>query len=426
MDEVCSLFICTTCNTSMCLCCGTLKVKRNHFSEMTCLFWAKKELVLAMRVVKRKVQVIINKKCSISPPFKITSSQVERGGNIEAVEGVQQGGGYENNLGDVSALVGVQAETPIVGKSRGQEAMPQETNLPEEGSVSTMGEGSEEKEKGTEVSNKGGASKKVQGREEYVFDEGKLMEKYNETPHHVAAIKGFPRRKTMMFFHLKDRIPIVKNGKFLHFLFNTKDCEGTVDALQVTMESYEEKFGSKFEDITLKPTVGATGGRGKDTVTGGNTHRRSQAWLKGLTWAFNLITDFIQSNPEFGLFDWSVATLDEVDIFLGYLWVWMGPQEGGSSLGGTRYQSDSLKQMKTKLHNLIAEVLKRPDVDLNSPAMVFSNNMYIAKRNRTAAEPMEGNAGDRKRKALEVADREKMDAWMLEDLSKVLFLLVFS
>ena len=108
-------------------------------------------------------------------------------------------------------------------------------------------------------------------------------------------------------------------------------------------------------------------------------------------------------------------------IFLGYLWVWMGPQEGGSSLGGTRYQSDSLKQMKTKLHNLIAEVLKRPDVDLNSPAMVFSNNMYIAKRNRTAAEPMEGNAGDRKRKALEVADREKMDAWMLEDLSKVLF-----
>ena len=145
--------------------------------------------------------------------------------------------------------------------------------------------------------------------------------------------------------------------------------------------------------------------------------------IRDRTWAFNLITDFIQSNPEFGLFDWSVATLDEVDIFLGYLWVWMGPQEGGSLLGGTRYQSDSLKQMKTKLHNLIAEVLKRPDVDLNSPAMVFSNNMYIAKRNRTAAEPMEGNAGDRKRKALEVADREKMDAWML---SKVLFLLVFS
>ena len=38
----------------------------------------------------------------------------------------------------------------------------------------------------------------------------------------------------------------------------------------------------------------------------------------------------------------------------------------------------------------------------------------------------EGNAGDRKRKALEVADREKMDAWMLEDINKVLFLLVFS
>ena len=215
---------------------------------------------------------------------------------------------------------------------------------------------------------------------------------------------------------------MVKNKRFLHSLYNSKNAEETVAALQVTKESYEDKFKEKFEDVTVKPTVGATGGRGKDTVGGGNTFRRSEAWIKGVNWAFNLVTEFVLANPEFGLFNWSAATLDDIDLVLGYLWVWLGPQEGGSSLGITRYQSDSLKQMKTKLHNLICDVLKRPDVDLNSPAMTFSNNQYIAKRNRTAAEPMERMAGDRKRRAIEVEDRQKMDAWMVEDLDKVLVL----
>ena len=216
-----------------------------------------------------------------------------------------------------------------------------------------------------------------------------------------------------MFYRLTGRITIAKNRKFLQLMYNTKNAEETV--LQVTKESYEEKFGEKFEDVKIKPTVGATGGRGKDTVQVGNAFRRSEAWLKGVLWAFNAVTDFVEANAEFGLFNWSVATLEEVDVFLGHMWVWLGPQEGGSSLGETRYQSDSLKQLKTKFHNLICHVLKRPDVDLNSPAMTFSNNQYIAKRNMTAAEPMLGNAGDRKRKAIEVADQDKMDSWMCDE-----------
>ena len=265
--------------------------------------------------------------------------------------------------------------------------------------------------------NNGGVSIKA-GGEPFSLDEEKLAEKYSETPDHLHSIKAFPRRTFEMFYRLKERIPIAKNKKFLQSLYNTKNAEETVGAFQVTKQSYEEKFGEPYEDVKVKPTVGATGGRGKDTVAGGNIYRRSEAWLKGVNWGFNVFTDFVEANPEFGLFNWSAATLEEIDLFLGYLWVWLGPQEGGSSLGGTRYTSETLKQMKTKFHNLICEVLKRPDVDLNSPAMSFSNNQYIAKRNRTAAEPMEGNAGDRKREALGVADIEKMDTWMA-DLNKV-------
>ena len=265
-----------------------------------------------------------------------------------------------------------------------------------------------------------GASETKVGREPFSLDEEKLLEKYRETPQHLSIIKAFPRRKVEMFYCLKGRIPVAKNRKFLQSLYNTKNAEETVAAFQVTKESYEEKFGEPFVEVVMKPTVGATGGRGKDTVAGGNEFRRSESWLNGITWVFNSVTDFIKANEEFGLFDWSAATFEEVDVFLGYYWVWLGPQEGGSSLGGTRFTSESLKQLRTKLHNLISEVLKRPDVDLNSPGMAFSNNQYIAKRNRTAAEPMEGNAGDRKRVAIGVADREKMDAWLQSDLNEVL------
>ena len=45
IDDVCSLFTCTYCNTSMCLCCKVVKVKRSHFSETTCNFWINKNQI---------------------------------------------------------------------------------------------------------------------------------------------------------------------------------------------------------------------------------------------------------------------------------------------------------------------------------------------------------------------------------------------
>lgn len=333
-----------------------------------------------------------------------------RSGDVKTVETLRKpsrktrqssdmGSEFENNLGEVKAGSSKDGgESNEAGNVEGAEVS--------EGAASMV-----------ECSSKADSSKA--GLEPFSFDEEKLAEKYRETPDHLCSIKSFPRRTFNMFYRLKDRIPMSKNTRFLQSLFNTKNAEETVSAFQLTKQSYEEKFGERFEDVKLKPTAGATGGRGKDTVAGGNAFRRSEAWLKGVNWAFNVVTDFVEANEEFGLFNFEVATFEEIDLFLGYLWVWLGPQEGGSSLGGTRYTSDTLKQMKTKFHNLICDVLKRPDVDLNSPAMTFSNNQYIAKRNRTAAEPMEGNAGDRKREAIGVVDTEKMDTWIQADLNKV-------
>ena len=257
-------------------------------------------------------------------------------------------------------------------------------------------------------------------REEFVLNVEELGKKYPTSIEHVQIIKKFPRREWELFQELENRIPAAKNPEFLFQLFNGGDVETTVEAFLLTKESYEEKFGKQLEDIEVRPTMGATGGRGMDTAAKGSKMAKSAAWLSGLTWAYNMFSDFIKANPEFRCFDWTSATFEEVDVYLGYLWLWMGPQEGGGSLGVTRYTSDSLKQIKTKFQNLLVHMLKRKDINLSHTSMTFSNNMYLSKRNLTALEPMEGNAGDRKRVAIDQPDRDKMDQWMSPDLEQVI------
>lgn len=257
--------------------------------------------------------------------------------------------------------------------------------------------------------------------------EGKEMEelleafrtKFEPSEQHVQTIKNFPRRKDELFQRLKDRIPPSKNPDFLQELYGNNDVNAVVASLQMTEADYEAKHKKKLPEIQVRPTMGATGGRGKDTQAGSNARIKSTTWLNGLLWAYNMIADFVAANKEFGCFDWESANLEDIDVFVGYLWVWMGPKEGGGSLGGTRFTTDSLKQFKTKIQNLIIHILKRRDVDLTSISMTFANNMYNAKRNSTGIEPMSGNAGDRKRTALSREDSAKMDDWMLSDLDQV-------
>ena len=258
--------------------------------------------------------------------------------------------------------------------------------------------------------------------------EGKEMEelleafrtKFEPSEQHVQTIKNFPRRKDELFQRLKDRIPPSKNPDFLQELYGNTDVNAVVASLQMTEADYEAKHKKKLPEIQVRPTMGATGGRGKDTQAGSNARIKSTTWLNGLLWAYNMIADFVAANKEFGCFDWESANLEDIDVFVGYLWVWMGPKEGGGSLGGTRFTTDSLKQFKTKIQNLIIHILKRRDVDLTSISMTFANNMYNAKRNSTGIEPMSGNAGDRKRTALSREDSAKMDDWMLSDHDQVM------
>ena len=195
--------------------------------------------------------------------------------------------------------------------------------------------------------------------------------------------------------------------------------KSTIEYFQLNEVEYENKFNEKVPEVVTTVPSGPTGGRGKDTLTSQNTLIRSTSWLNGVVWAYNQLSDFTSDNPEFGNFDWSVATLDDIDVFMGYFWLWHAPQEGGSSLGKTRFTVETLKQIRTKIQNVINHMLKRKDVNLSSQAMTFSNNMYISKRNSTAVEPMVGNAGDRKRVALTKEDREKLDEWMTSSLETV-------
>ena len=112
--------------------------------------------------------------------------------------------------------------------------------------------------------------------------------------------------------------------------------------------------------------------------------------------------------------NWYTASAVELDVVIGHWWLWLAPKENGTSLGGTRYTVLSLKNIKTKMQNLLNDMLKRRDIDLNSPAMKISTNFYYAKRNMTAEEPMVGVEGDRERKAMSDADKEKLDNWIVQ------------
>ena len=146
---------------------------------------------------------------------------------------------------------------------------------------------------------------------------------------------------------------------------------------------------------------------------------KSDVWVNSLNTIFNMLMEFVQDKQEFRFFNWYIATAAEIDLILGHFFLWMAPQEGGNSLGGTRYTTRTLKQIKTKIQNMLKHFLKRTDIDINSPSFAFTQNMYSMKRNKTAEEPMEGLQGDRERKAFEEEDKIKLDMWRTEPLDQV-------
>ena len=198
------------------------------------------------------------------------------------------------------------------------------------------------------------------------------------------------------------------------------DALATFDDYNLTKETYKLKYGEDFKPSSHLLAKGPCGANSRniDTVASSVRSMKSSSWLQGFTWVHNQMVGFVHDKPEFRNFDWLTATATEYDIVLGYFWLWLGPQENGGALGH-RYTADSLKQIKTKIVNLTQFMLKRTDINLNSPAMRFSKSEMEAKRNKTAEEPMKQNAGARKRVALEEEDRVKMDRWMTKPVDKV-------
>ena len=253
----------------------------------------------------------------------------------------------------------------------------------------------------------------------YVLDEVKLKEDYKDSPEHIEAIKNFPRLDYEVFNPVENKIPASKNHKFLHLLFNSNDAEDTLATFQLTRKGFEEKYKTKFEEVETNPTHGATGGRGKDTLKSGVLKIKSDVWVNSFNTIFNMLMEFVQDKQEFRFFNWFIATAAEIDLLLGFFFLWMAPQEGGNSLGGTRYTTRTLKQIKTKVQNMMKHFLKRPDIDINSPSFAFTQNMYSMKRNKTAEEPMEGLQGDRERKTFEEEDKVNLDMWRTQPLEQV-------
>ena len=252
----------------------------------------------------------------------------------------------------------------------------------------------------------------------FLLDEASIDRKYAKSPEHAERIKNLPRRENELFLHVEGRICGKRNPKFLQHLFSSNDAEETIKAFQLTPEIYEEVVGEKFEPVKDVATAVAKGGRGTDTIEEAVSHTRSNAWIEGITIAFNQLHDFVITNEEFRNVDWLKAEVADLDLVLGYYFLWMAPQQGSNALG-KRYCPRTLKNMKTKIQNLLEHFLKRKDFNLSGAEARFTKSMYEAKQNLTAKRaggPGEGVQGDRERKAFTTDDQKRIDAWIMSEV----------
>ena len=256
----------------------------------------------------------------------------------------------------------------------------------------------------------------------FVLDEAAIDCKYAKSPAHAKRIKELPRREKEIFLHVEGRICGKKNPKFLHLLYSSNNAEETMEAFQLTPETYEEVVGEKFEPVRGMETVVAQSGRGTDSIEEAVSSAKSDSWVEGITYVFNQLQDFVYTSPEFRNIDWLRLEAADIDLVLGYFFLWLAPQQGSSALG-KRYVPRTLKNIKTKLQNLLEFFLKRRDFNLRSAEAQFSKSMYQAKQNLTAKRaggPGEGVQGDRERQAFTPADQKRIDAWILTKVNCLL------
>ena len=249
----------------------------------------------------------------------------------------------------------------------------------------------------------------------FVLDEAEIDRKYAKSPAHAKRIKELPRREKEIFLHVEGRICGKKNPKFLHHLYSSNNAEETINAFQLTPETYEEVVGEKFEPVRGVATAVARSGRGTDTIEEAVSNAKSDSWVEGITYVFNQLQDFVYTTPEFRNIDWLSLEVADLDLVVGYFFLWLAPQPGSSALG-KRYVPRTLKNIKSKIQKLLEHFLKRKDFNLSSADAQFTQSMYQAKQNLTtkrAGAPGEGVQGDRERQAFTTNDQKRIDAWIM-------------
>jgi hypothetical protein len=129
--------------------------------------------------------------------------------------------------------------------------------------------------------------------------EENIGEIYKDTPDHIKVVKNLPKRGEEVFAHVENRLSAPTNYKFLALLYNSTNGEETVEAFQLTRDTFREKYGEEFEAAEKVAAAGPTGGRGQDKARDAVMSTRSDTWVRGITWMFNSLTDFVQDKPEF-------------------------------------------------------------------------------------------------------------------------------
>ena len=123
-----------------------------------------------------------------------------------------------------------------------------------------------------------------------------FKEEYKDTPDHIEIIKNLPRREEEVFKDVKGRLSGPTNYKFLALLYSGEE---TVEVFQLTRETFREKYGEEFEEAEVVQAAGPTGGKGKDKVRDAVLKVRSATWIRGITWIFNSLTQFVKAKSEF-------------------------------------------------------------------------------------------------------------------------------
>ena len=269
------------------------------------------------------------------------------------------------------------------------------------------------KKKKKKVQEKKVARKNSEGL--FVLDAEEVKRKYPEDPEHVERILALPRSDNEWFWHEGERIAGKNNPKFLKMLFTSSSAAVTFAAYNLTVEAYEEETGEKFVPVQKLARSVARKGRGKDKMVDAVGCVKSGAWLSGLCTIYNMLVDFVAGNPEFRNVDWVGLAVADLDMILGYFFLWCAPLDGMSALG-SNYTPDTLKNIKCKLQKVLEHFLKRSDFSLSGPKAQFSKAMYDAKQTlivKRAGAPGEGVQGDRQRVSFTPEDQSRIDEWIL-------------